>query len=104
MTQPPGKAGGGAGKVCRLHRTLYNMIAANAFKATITAAFDAHDLGEAAHFLGMAITRDRSARTIEVDQKTKAAQLVSKYGLDGQAARGTAGQEHSAEPRHGRGR
>ena len=31
------------------------------FKAIITAAFDAHDLGEAAHFLGMAITRHRRA-------------------------------------------
>ena len=106
MEQPPGYAGGGNGKVCRLHRALYglkqaprawhkrlseeleslgftassadaglytkldveaggvivivivyvddmliaadSMKAVNAFKATITAAFDAHDLGEAA--------------------------------------------------------
>ena len=60
----------------------------DAFKATITAAFDAHDLGEAAHFLGMAITRDRRARTIKLDQKTMAAQLVSKYGLDDAKPRG----------------
>ena len=144
VEQPPGYVGGGAGKVCRLHRALYGLkqaprawhkrlseeldslgftassadaglytkldveaggvfvivyvddmlIAANsmkavdAFKATITAAFDAHDLGEAAHFLGMAITRDRSARTIKLDQKTMAAQLVSKYGLDDGKPRG----------------
>ena len=104
VEQPPGYAGGGAGKVCRLHRALYglkqaprawhkrlseelesmgftassadaglytkldveagsvfvivyvddmliaadSMKAVDAFKATITAAFDAHDLGEAA--------------------------------------------------------
>ena len=137
VEQPPGYAGGGAGKVCRLHRALYglkqaprawhkrlseeleslgftassadaglytkldveagsvyvivyvddmliaadSMKAVDAFKETITAAFDAHDLGEAAHFLGMAITRDRTARTIKLDQRTMAAQLVSKYGL-----------------------
>ena len=111
VEQPPGYAGGGAGKVCRLHRALYglkqaprawhkrlseelesmgftassadaglytkldveagsvfvivyvddmliaadSMKAVDAFKATITAAFDAHDLGEAAHFLGVVI-------------------------------------------------
>ena len=146
VEQPPGYAGGGARKVCRLHRALYglkqaprawhkrlseelnslgftassadaglytkldveaggvlvivivyvddmliaadSMKAVNAFKATITAAFDAHDLGEAAHFLGMAITRDRRARTIKLDQKTMAAQLVSKYGLDDGKPRG----------------
>ena len=144
VEQPPGYAGGGAGKVCRLHRALYglkqaprawhkrlseelnslgftassadaglytkldveaggvfvivyvddmliaadSMKAVDAFKATITAAFDAHDLGEAAHFLGMAITRDRRARTIKLDQKTMAAQLVSKYGLDDGKPRG----------------
>ena len=65
-----------------------SMKAVKAFKATITAAFDAHDLGEAAHFLGMAITRDRKARTIKLDQKTMAAQLVSKYGLDDGKPRG----------------
>ena len=49
----------------------------------------------------MAITRDRR-RTIKLDQKTMAAQLVSKYGGRRQAARGAAEQEHRAEPRHGR--
>ena len=36
----------------------------------------------------MAITRDRRARTIKLDQKTMAAQLVSKYGLDDAKPRG----------------
>ena len=65
-----------------------SMKAVDAFKETITAAFNAHDLGEAAHFLGMAITRDRRARTIKLDQKTMAARLVSKYGLDDGKPRG----------------
>ena len=37
---------------------------------------------------GVAITRDRRARTIKLDQKTMAAQLVSKYGLDDAKPRG----------------
>ena len=41
----------------------------DAFKATITAAFDAHDLGEAAHCLGMAITRDRRARIVKLERE-----------------------------------
>ena len=57
------------------------MEAVDVFKAAISSSFDVHDLGEASHFLGMAIRRDRSARTIHLNQERMASQLVKSYQL-----------------------
>jgi hypothetical protein len=65
-----------------------SMEAVDAFKATISSSFDVHDLGEASHFLGMAIRRDRSARTIHLSQERMATQLVASYQLGDCKARG----------------
>ena len=50
-------------------------------KQRIQAAFDTHDLGEAAAFLGMSIQRDRASRTIKLAQTSMVRELVEKYGL-----------------------
>ena len=50
-------------------------------KQQLTSKFEAHDLGEANHFLGIDIKRDRSAHTVKLSQKRLTAQLVDTYGL-----------------------
>jgi hypothetical protein len=50
-------------------------------KEQLMSAFDARDLGEAKLFLGMTITRDRSARTLDLGQRLIIANLLDKYAL-----------------------
>lgn len=50
-------------------------------KSKIMTSFEARDLGEAKTFLGMNITRDRTKRTLKLDQERMTTQLISKYGL-----------------------
>ena len=57
-------------------------------KDKIKAAFDTHDLGPAAAFLGMSIERDRAARTIKLAQSNMVGELVAKYGLADAAPKG----------------
>lgn len=51
-------------------------------KGKLMAAFEAHDLGAASHFLGMSIQRDRKARTLKLTQTRYVTDLVDKYGLE----------------------
>ena len=44
-------------------------------------SFEARDLGEAKHYLGIKITRDRGSRTIKLSQELMTTELVAKYGL-----------------------
>jgi len=48
-------------------------------KEQLMSVFEARDMGEATYFLGMTITRDRSARTIKLAQGRMTAELVAKY-------------------------
>jgi transposase InsO family protein len=60
----------------------------DAVKAAITAIFDARDLGDATHFLGMTIARDRPKRSLKLSQKLMTATLLSNYQMDECKARG----------------
>ena len=51
-------------------------------KQHLTDPFDARDLGEAQHYLGIKITRDRGSRTIKLSQELMTKELVSRYGLE----------------------
>ncbi len=50
-------------------------------KAGLNEKFEAHDLGEARFFLGMAVDRDRSRRQIKLSQKRLTAQLLDTYNM-----------------------
>ena len=50
-------------------------------KAGLNENFEAHDLGEARFFLGMAVDRDRSRRQIKLSQKRLTAQLLGTYNM-----------------------
>jgi hypothetical protein len=51
------------------------------FKARMGARFKIKDLGDLSKLLGMHITRDRSARTISVDQSKCLRNILAKYGM-----------------------
>jgi transposase InsO family protein len=51
-------------------------------KKEICATFEARDMGEAHFFLGLEITRDRSARTLKLSQRRATADLVAKFGME----------------------
>lgn len=51
-------------------------------KKHLKGPFDARDLGEAEHYLGIKITRDRGSRTIKLSQELMTKELVSRYGLE----------------------
>jgi len=50
-------------------------------KKQLAAKFDVRDLGEAAYFLGMEVSRDRTSRTVRLTQKKLTRELVERYGL-----------------------
>ena len=50
-------------------------------KAGLNGKFEAHDLGEARFFLGMAMDRDRSRRQIKLSQKRLTVQLLDMYNM-----------------------
>ena len=50
-------------------------------KATLKASFDVRDLGDVSLFLGMHITRDRSARTIKINQSRMISELLTEYNM-----------------------
>jgi hypothetical protein len=52
-----------------------------AAKALLMAPFEARDLGEATFFLGMAIGRNRAARTITISQERHVTDLLAKYQM-----------------------
>jgi hypothetical protein len=51
------------------------------FKAHLGARFKIKDLGDLSQLLGMHITRDRSARTISLDQSKYLRESLAKYGM-----------------------
>jgi hypothetical protein len=53
------------------------------FKAQLGARFKIKDLGDLSQRLGMHITRNRSARTISLDQSKYLRDILAKYGMAG---------------------
>jgi hypothetical protein len=51
------------------------------FKAQLGARFKIKDLGDLSQSIGMHITRDRSARTISLDQSKYMRDILAKYGM-----------------------
>jgi hypothetical protein len=51
------------------------------FKAQLGAWFKIKDLGNLSQLLGMNITRDRSTRTISLDQSKYLRDILAKYGM-----------------------
>jgi hypothetical protein len=51
------------------------------FKAQLGARFRIKDMGKVSQLLGMHITRDRSARTISLDQSKYLRDILAKYGM-----------------------
>jgi hypothetical protein len=51
------------------------------FKAKLGARFKVKDMGDLSQLLGMHITRDRSARTISLDQSKDLRVILAKYGM-----------------------
>jgi hypothetical protein len=51
------------------------------FKAQLGARFKVKNLGDVSHLRGMHITRDRSARTISLDQSKYLRDILAKYGM-----------------------
>jgi hypothetical protein len=54
---------------------------AHVVQSTIGAIFKIKDLGDLSQLLGMHITRDRSARTISLDQSKYLRDTLAKYGM-----------------------
>jgi hypothetical protein len=59
---------------------------ADALVDLVAGIFEIRALGEPRDFLGIRITRDRQARTIQIDQADKAAGLAEVAGVSGQTA------------------
>jgi hypothetical protein len=51
------------------------------FKAQLGARFKIKDLGDLSQLLGMHITRNRSARTISLEQSKYLRNILAKYGM-----------------------
>ena len=75
----------------------------NELKAMLVRRFDAKDMGPSKWILGMRITRNRAARTIDLDQELYITKALEKYGLaeckiaDTPEVVGAAQQEPSAQ-------
>ena len=65
-------------------RSLANI---QALKSKIGRVFDVKDLGEAHHFLGMLIERDKAASTLKLSQERLANDIIAKFGMDNAKAR-----------------
>jgi hypothetical protein len=66
--------------------------------AQLKKRFDITDLGESRHMLGMRITRDRSARTIQLDQESYVRRALAKFGLSQCKTAPTPGIQTSSIP------
>jgi hypothetical protein len=51
------------------------------FKSTLGSRFKTTDFGELQHIMGMHITRDRTARTIFINQSQYLANVLDKHGM-----------------------
>jgi hypothetical protein len=58
-------------------------------KENLTTRFKMHDLGEASHYLGMCIERDRANRVIYISQHAYIESVLAKYGFDRSAKHDT---------------
>lgn len=58
-----------------------SLAAVEELKEKLKQQFDARDLGEAEHYLGIKIQRNRGSRTVMLSQGLMATELVAKYGL-----------------------
>ena len=58
-----------------------SLAAVNSFKDEIKTYYDITDLGEIRWFLGFEIKRDRSARTISINQKAYISSMAEKFGV-----------------------
>ncbi len=56
--------------------------AVNNVKSSLMSTFEARDLGEAQHYLGIKITRDRGSSTLWLSQELMTTELVANYGLE----------------------
>jgi hypothetical protein len=64
-----------------IHAACNNAVWLASFKAKLGARFKIKDLGDLSQLLGMHITRDRSARTISLDQSKNLQDILAKYGM-----------------------
>ncbi|MGA8134569.1 MAG: reverse transcriptase domain-containing protein [Pseudomonas gingeri] len=77
----------------------------NGYKAQLVKQFNTKDMGESKWMLGMRITRDRTARTITLDQEVYITKALEKYGYNECTTRptpevvGAAHQEPTEEQR-----
>lgn len=58
-----------------------NLLMVQEIKDQVTSAFDARDLGEAAYFLGITITRDRPNHEIKISKERMTLDLVQQFGV-----------------------
>ena len=79
--QIPAAAGGSSGNATVMLAAVEELAGINKVKAKVMTSFEARDLGEAKHYLGIKITRDRGSRTIKLSQELMTTELVAKYGL-----------------------
>ena len=61
--------------------TASSLEAVSTVKERLMATFDARDLGEVNHYLGMKIIRDRGSRTISMSQELMVREIVEQFGL-----------------------
>ena len=54
----------------------------NETKQALMTAFEARDMGEAQHFLGLEIIRDRKERTLKIKQPRLTSELLNQYGFN----------------------
>ena len=59
----------------------------NAAKQAVAAHFDTRDLGEPKCFIGLEISRDRTARTLAIRQQQLISEVIQKYGQGSAAGR-----------------
>jgi hypothetical protein len=53
----------------------------DAVKSKLMTSFEARDLGEPEHYLGIKITRDRGSKSITLSQELMTTELIDKYGM-----------------------
>jgi hypothetical protein len=64
-----------------IHATCNDTAWLTSFKAKLGERFKIKDLGDLSQLLGMHITRDRSVRTISLDQSKYLRDILPKYGM-----------------------